>query len=222
MDATTKDPQGSNAKLQEARRQTGRKELGKAFVQLLKAVAKVTTGFCLLFLLVLGACDVYDIIFPENVPSVSFIGKHSEESRLVSQNSSKVNLTWGQPLDPEQCWADCQKPLRILKKVCPEAEAWVRERHASGKIVWAEKHDGMYGRYDFISGRLTLTSAFFDQNDGQKAVTMAHEFRHSRQNFTKPFRALIAIMIRREPQEWIVENDACHFEKEVYIAIFER
>lgn len=173
-----------------------------------------------MFLLLLGACELYDIIWPEKVPDVLYVGISTEESYLALKNSSQQKTSHGQPLDPAQCWDDCQTPLRILKKVCPEAEKWVRDRHASGKIVWSEKTDGMYGKYDYISRKLTLTSAFFEQSDGQKAVTMAHEYRHSLQNWTKPIRAVIAIMIKREPQEWIVENDAYHFEKEVYLAIF--
>lgn len=149
-----------------------------------------------------------------------YIGIGNEEVCLAYNNSSSHNVACGDPPDPQQCWSDCQIPLRILRKVCPEAEAWVRERHASGKIVWSSKCDGFYAKYDYINGNLTLTPAFFEQIDGQKAVTMAHEFRHSRQNWTKPVRAVIAVLLKGEPQEWIVENDAYLFEKEVYLAIF--
>lgn len=124
-------------------------------------------------------------------------------------------------MNPDRCWAETQIALRILRKVCPEVEEWVRDRHAKGKIVYTCKCDGCYAKYNYMSGELILTDAFFQQNHGKRAVTLAHEFRHSRQNFTKPVKAVIACVIKQRPQEHIVENDAHLFEKEVYLAIFD-
>lgn len=150
---------------------------------------------------------------------MSFVG--FENQKLVRFNSSSPNVT--ETMNPDQCWKDCEIPLRFLNRVCPAVETWVRDRHDTGHLVWETGSKGYLGKYDYITKTLTLTSDFFRQNDGMKAEILAHEFRHSRQSMSKVIRCVFAnVLLRdRERWEWIVEDEAYHFEAQVHIAIFE-
>lgn len=164
---------------------------------------------------ILGFCEFWDILFPESTPKISYIGR-SEEAVYARLNSSKV-----MPDSPDDCWQACQKPLLILKKVCPEAANWVVERFSSDKITWRKEGNGCNANYDYISKKLIINRDFFEQRDGDKAVTLAHEYFHSLQNNTKLVRSVIACLIKSKPQEKIVENEAYLFQYEVWMAIFD-
>ena len=110
---------------------------------------------------------------------------------------------------------------KILDKVCPESSAWARDRHAQGKLEWDASDMSLYAKYNYGTGVFTINhSLFFSNNNGRQASIVAHEFRHSRQNFTKFFRSVVACAVLREPKYSIVEDDAELFEAQVLLAIF--
>ena len=170
-------------------------------------------------LLLIGGLTVYDIIVGDDVPSVSNIG-HMSRERVMAHYNTTQHLQGKKKLDPEECWVAMQPSLQILDKVCPEASDWVRDRHQKGKIVWEAGNNGYYAKYDYVDKVLTFNSVTFSDIDGLKATVLAHEFRHSRQNFTKFFKVVVACVIYREPHPDIIEDDAYLFEHKVLIAIF--
>lgn len=122
--------------------------------------------------------------------------------------------------DPEENWRNLQPALRILRKVVPEAARWVEDRHAKGLIVWEKQLNGTLAHYNPGHQRLTLNEAMLGRCDGEKAVTLAHEFRHSRQSFAKRMKLVVLTALTGEYQEWVIENDAYDYGRQVYIAIF--
>jgi len=123
--------------------------------------------------------------------------------------------------DEDKAWDALQEPLQILDQVCPEAAHWVRDRHASGHLIWEVEYSGCYAKYNYMDKDLTINKILYCENNGRIASILAHEFRHSRQNFTKFFRATVACAVLREPKPSIVEDEAELFEAQVLLAIFE-
>lgn len=162
---------------------------------------------------------IYDITIGDDVPPVRYIGGRSPYKLRAYLNSTR-HLVGRKPTD-EECWLAVQPSLQILEQVCPEAYAWVKDRHANDKLIWDRTPRSPYlAKYDYQSKELTFHVQTFTENDGLKASIFAHEFRHSRQNFTKFFKSVVACMVCRKYKPSIVESDAELFEKEVLIAIF--
>lgn len=181
------------------------------------AVCKYTLYLMILIIVVLGVGEMYDGIFPEKVPPVNNIGILSEEAKLARV----VNSDWREFTTPDENWQNMRPAVRILDKVCPEAADWVINQWSSGKIIWETTYDGTYAKYDYITGCLHLNESMLGRNYGLNAITLAHEFRHSRQSFSRNVKCVIFTMILREHQSYIIENDAYGFEREVHLAIFD-
>jgi len=168
-------------------------------------------------LVILGSLSVCEFFVMEEVPRIQKLTVFDRESVMAHMNTTKGFYS---KFEEEECWDELQPTLQILDKVCPEVSEWVRDRYVNGKIVWEKENSGTYAKYDYINKQLTFNRISFMENDGIKASILAHEFRHSRQRFTKFYRSVIACMICREPRTVLVENDAYLFEKRVVIAIF--
>jgi hypothetical protein len=168
-------------------------------------------------MLILGVCQFYDFICPERPPPVNYLGKCQERclARYNSTKSVDVNT-----LTDKELWIFLQTPLMILDRACPQASKWVRDRYEKGKIVFTTCDCDTYARYDYISETLYIDPSFWSRQDGEKAVTLAHEYRHSIQNFTQRVRAFVYYIIFQDVREEIIENDAYDFERQVYIAIY--
>jgi len=171
------------------------------------------------FTLFLGLFSVYDIVVDDDVPEVLDIGYYSREKTMARFNTTKV-LYFQKELNSAECWERMQPTLQILEKTCPEAADWVRDRHVKGKIVWETGKTEYYAKYDYVSKVLTWNQSSFASSDGIKATILAHEFRHSLQNFSKFFRSIVAAVIFQDGKESIVEDDAYLFEHKVLVAIF--
>lgn len=139
--------------------------------------------------------------------------------KKIAQKSPHLHLLveW----DEEKCWEALQEPLQILDRVCPEASHWVRDRYENGHLIWEKEYSGAYAKFHYIDRDLTVNRILFGENNGRIASILAHEFRHSRQNFSKFFRATVACSILREPRPCIVEDEAELFEAQVLLAIFD-
>jgi hypothetical protein len=124
--------------------------------------------------------------------------------------------------DPTDNWKALQPSIAILRKVCPEAADWAEDRWSTGNLVFEAANSDNIAHYDFISKKLTLNWYMRDCTHGENAVTLAHEFRHSRQQWTRPARAAIYILIFQKVREEIVEDEAHDFERQVHIAIYEK
>ena len=65
-----------------------------------------------------------------------------------------------------------------------------------------------------------MNRQLYCENDGTIAVTLCHEYRHSRQNLGKYFQYALSFLFVRGGDLSIVENDAVIYEHEAQNAIF--
>lgn len=169
----------------------------------------------LLILSIIGLCDFNEYLFPEKIPPVYYIGI-TEERKMANY----INGSWYEFGDtPEDNWKKLQPTLRILRKVCPEAASWVVEKHDQNKIIWGSSSFDEYATYDFFDETISINRPIIEKKDGEKAVIIAHEFRHSRQKKSKLLKKLLIDFITQKDNEDIIEKEAYDFGREVYIAI---
>lgn len=123
-------------------------------------------------------------------------------------------------------WLGLVPALAILDEVNPDVAAWVRDRHARGKLVFSNSttrpwdNRGWLARYDHWRGRLMVQRGLFAEKDGQIAAILCHEYRHARQNAAKLLRCALSFVLRAEGDRSILENDAELYEREAELAIF--
>jgi hypothetical protein len=126
----------------------------------------------------------------------------------------------------EARWEGLSPSLRILEAVNPEIAKWIDERHTAGKIVFSDAdvisndHCRSLAKYDLLSGKLTIQRELFAQCNGNIAAILAHEYRHSRQNYSKLVRYSLSFVFTKGGDSSIVENDAEIFEREAKNAIY--
>ena len=168
-------------------------------------------------LVIAGSINIYDVIVPDDVPEISVnIGNYktiyeypgSELARAVS-------------IDSEYAWAQLQPALQILDTVCPEASTWARQKHKDKDIVWsASDKEPFYAQYEPFKKVLTINKTLFELKNAERACTIAHEFRHSRQNLSKPIKATLSFLITGIKNDDIVETDARYYESKVRESIY--
>lgn len=166
-------------------------------------------------ILLLGVVNAYDILVGDTIPKVGFPSIHSHRIATSYQNHDLVKN-----FEPERAWQAIQPSLKILDEVCPEASDWLRDQHKCDKLTWMPDPDGTYAYYDFATGRVTINAQMFELSVGERAVTVAHEFRHSRQNIAKFIRAAFCVLLTGKHKPELIETDAYLFEHEVRWAIF--
>jgi hypothetical protein len=127
--------------------------------------------------------------------------------------------------DSESRWKGLAPALAILNQVNPTVATWVRQQHAAGRLEFedcfptAGSEDAL-ARYDMLMRRLIVNRQLFSENDGTVAVTLCHEYRHSRQNVGKFCQYVLSFLLSRQGESSIVENDAVLYEQEAHRAIF--
>ena len=175
----------------------------------------------------LGFINFYDIVFTDKYPEVSVIlGR--ELLRIADQKES-YELAW--EFDESKAWDGLNPALQILDRVCPEASEWARNQEKSGKIVWtidtskkdilegkSKENEDEYAKYE--GGILTINSALFELKNSERACTIAHEFRHSRQNFSKKWKSACSVLLTGVRNDSIIEDDAYLFECRVRESIY--
>ncbi len=123
-------------------------------------------------------------------------------------------------------WNGLSPALAILDRVNPVVAKWVREKHGAGLIVFGDREQPSYGSedalatYDTFRGRVVVNRQLFSENDGTIAVTLCHEYRHSRQNPGKFCQYVLSFLLVRGGDLSIIENDAVIYEQEAHHAIF--
>lgn len=123
-------------------------------------------------------------------------------------------------------WKGLSRPLKILHQVNPEIAKWLQEQNSRGAIVYSDSDIQSVdkclalAKYDTMSGKLTINRLLFAEHQGNIAVILAHEFRHSRQSYPKLFRYTLSFLFCKGGDPSIVENDAEIYEQEAKNAIF--
>ena len=126
----------------------------------------------------------------------------------------------------EARWKGLSPALAILDQVSPAVAKWVREKHQSGLVLYDDKYqtkgdpDTALAKYDVVRGRVVINRELFCENDGTIAVTLCHEYRHSRQNLGKFCQYALSFLLVRGGDLSIIENDAVIYEHEAHNAIF--
>ena len=125
----------------------------------------------------------------------------------------------------EARWSGLPPALAILDQVNPTVAKWLRQKHAKGLVVFGDeglnKADPMvaFAKYDMLRGRVHLSRELFSENDGTIAVTLCHEYRHSRES-GKWGHYVLSFLFVRDGDASIIENDAVVYEQEAHNAIF--
>lgn len=113
-----------------------------------------------------------------------------------------------------------QNAIKILEEVNPKIAIWIKKKIQNKELVFTNDDKGYYAKYDFISKKLYVNKSVFSESDGVIAVTLAHEYRHSRQNYTKFIKYTLSFLIYNEGNDSLVESDALAYEMKAYNAIF--
>ena len=94
----------------------------------------------------------------------------------------------------EAKWQGLQPALAVLDQILPEVSAWVRDRQAQQLLVFDGEGAGLehaIAAYQPSTKKLFVNEYYWGMNTGNQAAVLAHEFRHSKQNFPK----LIAVTV---------------------------
>jgi len=78
-----------------------------------------------------------------------------------------------------------ENAIKILNETNPKVADWIKDKIKNNKLIFTNDDAGYYAKFDFINKNLYVNKSIFVENDGIIAVTFAHEYRHSRQGYTK-------------------------------------
>jgi hypothetical protein len=126
----------------------------------------------------------------------------------------------------EARWQGLFPALAILDQVNPAVATWARQKHDKGLVVFGDQcrtsgdPGAALAKYDRFRGRIVVHRELFCENDGTIAVTLCHEYRHSRQNLGKSCQYVLSFLFVRGGDLSIIENDAVIYEQEAHNAIF--
>lgn len=148
----------------------------------------------LTLLILLGACTLYDqAIGDGRLPRFNELASSSSISALSRMNSTSAyapmeNLRTG--------WLAMAHSRELLTAISPEIVVWLYDLNQKNRIEYGKAPATLflYGKssdtpvmaaYEVLSGKLYIGSAFWALSDGEKAAVLAHEYRHTRQNWPK-------------------------------------
>jgi len=123
----------------------------------------------------------------------------------------------------EARWNGLAPTLAILDKVNPSVAKWMREKHDKGRIAFSDEYGNSgaaLAKYDMLRDRVVIHRELFCENDGSIAMTLCHEYRHSRQNLGKFCQYVLSFLLVRGGNASIIENDAVIYEQAAHRAIF--
>lgn len=158
--------------------------------------------------------------FPDDVPEITPLVSVKTKEAATLNTTPVVGETI------EEVYEQLEPTLVILKEVCPEAEAWVRDRYRKCKFYVSCGNYGYFAAYAPLYGILDLNVSMFNLSDGEKAVILAHEFRHSRQNILKMVVSGATLIFRSDmnmnEHYKFIEYEAEEFERKARRSIFGR
>ena len=166
---------------------------------------------------VLGAINLYDIVFQDQYPEITAqagivaakIAEQSPHHELAHHNFNE-----------DTAWEALQPSLQILDSICPEASKWARSQKAAGRLIWETKDTAAFAHYNIKSSSLIINCCVFELKNSERACTIAHEFRHSRQNGSKYWKSTAFVLLMGYRNDSILEDDAYFYECRVREAIY--
>lgn len=169
----------------------------------------------LAIILFFGFLSVYDLIVGDKVPKLIKLSHIHPATTMAGYNTTKNKNVEGK----HDLWLELQPTLKILDHVCPEAANWFRVKYATGKVV-LNKESKNYASYNCVTDKVKINKLLLNEVDGVKASIIAHEFRHSRQNWSKYVKSFLSQLIFNKYEPRILETDAYLFEKEIKEILF--
>lgn len=117
-------------------------------------------------------------------------------------------------------WGRMAGALWMLDRVCPEIADWTREHRRCHRIVFMDEApgDNRLADYNMAARVLRIYPGGLAQSDAGIAVTLAHEFRHSRQGLLRCLVWSVALALGTDGS-WILEPEAYAFQREVSKAL---
>lgn len=189
----------------------------------LRSATRYVFRYSVILLALLGLVSLWESRGDSQVPKmVPLMGTAKDPNRFSALGCAE------QGVGDDQRWQGLAASLAILDDVNPKVAAWVRERHDCGRLVFSDRHTGQhdnYGslaKYDHLGRRLTAQRGLLEENDGEIAAILCHEYRHSRQNAAKLVRCVLSFVLTADGDPSILENDAELYEHEARQAIFRR
>lgn len=186
-------------------------------------VPRYVVRYLVAVLVLLGLFSLWDAHGDSHVPALVPLMGTEKDPHLHS------GLSCAEPgVRDRERWQALSAPLAILDDVNSQGAGWVREMHNRGGLVFSNRHtsghdrQGSLANFDHISRKLTVQRALFEENDGEIAVILCHEYRHSRQNPAKLIRSVLSFVVTTEGDRSILENDAELYEHEARLAIFRK
>lgn len=196
----------------------------------LRAALSVLRRWTLYLFVLLGACAFYDQAIGDGpLPPINNLSAVSEFRAL-----SQVNSTLDVPpaLTSTEGWQALSQSRALLAAISPEIEEWLDDLKRKDKITYGKapttlslykKQEGtpIFAAYEPLGGKLYIGTDFWDLSNGEKAVILAHEYRHARQNWPK------LISIRLTQGLWggqlndqsRLENEAFDYERQARAAL---
>lgn len=172
-------------------------------------VLSVAIGFCAL----VGMLAISDALNPERVPSVRPLPSHYP---LRAAGPTREELL---AMSDAERWETLQDSLAMLDYVCPEVSEWVRRRWYGGHLVFDMSERRCYAYYLPGLSVLGISLLGLLESREELACTLAHEFRHSRQNVLRGLQASIAAVFGQDRLDELVESPAYAFGDRVRRAI---
>ena len=163
-----------------------------------------------------GAASLYGIYAPDDVPEVKAIAFDIVD--FYRNTTEALSDNFRNSTDDHR-WQYLQPTLRLLKDVCPEAEAWVRQKHKDGLLFYTEGNTDHIAAYSPFLKHLIFNESMFRMGDGQKASILAHEFRHSRQSYSKFVIAGIWLLVSGDLPTELYEREAEAYQQKVLFAL---
>jgi len=167
-------------------------------------------------LAMIGSLAVSDALQPPKLPAVRPL--YPPESPSHFADSSRPTREQLLGMTNTQRWGELQKALPYLDRVCPEIADWTRKKWESGQLVFETANKGRYAYYMPALGMLGINLYAFELSDAELACTLAHEFRHSRQNVFPGIQVAVAALFGINRKD-LVEREAYEFEDVIRRAI---
>ena len=199
-----------------------------------KAMAWVIKRLCnilLLLLIVIGLGSVWNAVIGDgSLPRLSTLQHFSPMQVKLAQYNSTGNL----PVSTIRSayWEALSPSRSLLLSISPQLSQWLLDLHLRQHIKVQEPEDiyqtyhvasseTLLAAYRYNEDTLYLGEAFWQLSDGQKVTVLAHEYRHSRQNFGKRMSVQLA--------QWMglgqlqayspLEDEARDYERQAAIAL---
>lgn len=186
-----------------------------------------------ILLLLLGACTVYDHAIGDGVlPRLNELASIRSLKQAAQENSTAGVTTIHSQDALGHGWQALGQTRELLTALSPEIALWLVELQQNHSIAYpqASALTAMYRQaddtpvlaaYEKASGKLLIYPAFWALSDGEKVATLAHEYRHARQNWAKKISVHLGQLVAggRLAYDSRLEAEAFDFERQARFAM---